>query len=249
LDDRIGTLVVIVLLLLFGWAVYSAVSRPPAQLDFSVQLSQVRFGDSVSIPVTVHNQGGPATGVSVDATSDALESFFANAFDLSSGSTYIAQATARAADKPDGFYSLAIRLSWTDSAGSHVSSWKNYTIILLPAVEVRNVHWTIRNWVWAVDTIGQTDNTTLYFKIGSRSTSSIYSGMVAKLVLLTQGSGISTGPPIAIPDLGPSGVSREFSFSVSTNNTPPGKYKLSITLMAGDQKAAEFTVELTVEAR
>lgn len=78
--------------------------------------------------------------------------------------------------------------------------------------------------------------------------SSIYSGLIAQVVSQTPSAGISTGQPITISDLGPSGISKEYSLPIMTYNTPPGKYKLSIVVTVDGETEAQYTVELTVEA-
>jgi hypothetical protein len=243
--------IVVVVLIVIAIAITMSKTTPPspAQLDFSVDFPKaISPGQSVSIYVSVTNNGMDAKDVSVVVVSDAV-SAITEQKDVGKNATVAITVSLLGKDIQDGSYSLRARLKYSDQLGSHETADKEYSIHLLPSAELTDVKFQQELMhPFGKDTIGKTDSTTVLFKIHSKSSTVIYSGMTAKATLSINVAGVTIDPAsILIEPIGPNGKTADYSFKISSNNTPPGTYDLSIYLFSKDnQLIQQQTLHLTV---
>lgn len=250
---EIGILAIIVVIILIVAAVaiarYTASPPAPAQLDFSLSFPKTASpGQSASAFVSVTNNGMDAKDVIVVVVSDAV-SAVSEKKDIRKGSTVAITASISGNDIQDGPYSVKVRLRYSDQLGSHETANKETAIHLLPNAELTDVrfqpdllHPFGKNTIW------KKDSTILLFKVHSKSNAVIYSGIMSKVTLSINVAGLTIDPlSIQIEPIGPNGRTGDYSYKISSDNTPPGTYGLLIHLFSKDsQLMQQQTMQLIV---
>ena len=225
-------------------------SKPePAQLSFEVSLSNVVALTSSEVMLDVKNQGGDATDVTPILISDALSASPVQPVRVPRGETVRIALKIAGRDVQYGEKTADIRLRYSDATGDHETTSNRISFYLFPSVELFEIKWqTDLLHPLGKNSIGKTDSTTLYFRVHSGSKSIIYSGLLVKVWPSMQVPGLTLSPDLTlIESIGPDGRTGSYSVSISSNNSPPGKYTIGITLLTSDNKAIlQQSVELVI---
>lgn len=208
-------------------------------------------GTSLTLNASIRNTGGEAKGVSVSLNSDAFGQVSSNSINVPANQTVYVQCEAQIQDVTNREYGVTINVNYNGAAT--VATNNNAQFYVLPSVKITDVHFvTVGGFLGigasAKSTIGQNDNTTLFFEITSGSSTSTYTSISATATSPQGTMGLVITPnPVALADIGPSGQSNEYSFALSTHNTPNGKYIITIQLFSGQYEfASDSSKTLTV---
>ena len=219
-----------------------------ANLHASLITTNGKALDKPTLNVSISNTGGDAKGVSVSLNSDAFSQLSTIQVDVPASQTVYAQCKVQIKDVNSQEYSVSIVCSCNGAENT-----SNSQFYVLPAIGIVNVRWYQVGFIVLSDksTIGPNDNTTIYFKITSQSTSWTYTVQLSATATVpgnTQGLTI-TPSSIALGSPGPQGTSNEYSFGLRTHNTPNGKYVITIHVLAGSYEiASDNSKTLTVSS-
>ena len=222
-----------------------------ATLSFSLDFPKVLLPTVVADAIVhVAATGDDARSVTVKSDSPHIL-VEGQPVDVRSGTSADIKVHVEARDVHDGPYKAQLWLYFSDSAGTHDTEAKEVSFYILPHVSLQDVRWASDFWhPFGKGEIGRTDSTTASFKISSQSKNMVYEGMVATAAFMVSDPGLKIIPTqMSIEPIGPQGRSNDYGFTIDSNNTPPGKYMLLISLFSKDhQLVAEATLELTVTA-
>jgi len=171
--------------------------------------------------------------------------------DIGLGSAVDLDATVQALDVQDGSYEARMWVHYSDTTAIHDSDPTKVSFFIVPHASINQLRWASDFFhPFGKGTIGKTDSTTLLFRVASQSQSIVYQGLTAKLIFNVSAPGLSAAPnAISLDTIGPQGVSKDYTVTVNSNNTPPGVYTLLVSLYSKDnQTVAQGTLELTVTA-
>jgi hypothetical protein len=244
----IAVVVVILIVIAVFWSFSQKPQQEPTRLTFSFDFPKsIVPGQSKSATITVTNNGGDASRVTPVLLSDAV-TVSSGSVDLKKGTTTTITLTITGKDIVDGSYALIVFLQYSNQLGMNKTDSKGTSIYLLPHVEFTNVRYQTEYLLFTKDTIGKSDSTNLLFQVQSMSSSTIYNGMTASIRMSMNVPGLSATPTsLPIGSLGPNGKTTDYSFKILSNNTPPGKYSLQISLYSKDnQLITQTTMPITV---
>ena len=232
------------------YPMWQEVSKPePARLSFEVRPFNVVALTSSEIMLDVKNEGGDATDVTPVLVSDALLPSSVQSVRVRRGETVRIALKITGQDVQYGEKTADIRLQYSDASGDSETTSKRVSFYLLPSVELFEIGWqTDLLHPLGKNNIGKTDSTALHFRVHSGSKSIIYSGLLVKVWPSMQVPGLTLSPNLTpIESIGPDGRTGSYSVSISSSNSPPGKYKIGITLLTSDNKPImQQSVELVI---
>jgi hypothetical protein len=216
-------------------------------LDFPKTLSP---GTLVQSTVQVTVLGDDAKNVSVHTDSTVLI-IASSPLDIKSGTSTNFNFSLSANDVQDGPYSANVWLTYSDSSGPQNSKPITESFYLLPKIQVEDLRFTPDFWhPLGKGTIGETDSTSVLFKVSSGSKNVIYQGIYATTSLSVAAPGLTLNASIIpVSALGPQGTSNDYSITIKSNNTPPGQYVIFLSLYSKDnQFVTQASIALTVSA-
>jgi hypothetical protein len=225
----------------------------PTTLSFTVDLPDLTPSVVTVVTVHINSENGDAKSVTLKTDSAVLQ-LDNSSIDVKSGAPADLKLSAIAADVQDGACTAKFWLHYLDSMRAKDSSAKQISFYILPHVVIQKPNWAL-DW-WAPDwsqplgksKISESDSTVARFVVASESKSITYQGIIAKASLEISGLGLAIqAPSMQIDPIGPQGQSHEYSFTITSNNTPPGEYTLLIQLFSKDgqlitQNAIQFQV-------
>jgi hypothetical protein len=239
-----------------GTSTESEQYAPPAPSPASLSLTFVQSfpqtltpGMNDSISVQVSNVGGSAQGVTLHTDSKVLllSSSSVNSNPQTNG---VITASVVAMDVEDGQYNANFWVTYSDATGSHNSTATEISFYVLPLLKLSGIT-TVDFWhPFGHSTIGPSESTTLYFKVTSMSQNVIYEGMRVSAIWSISAPGLTTVPStISLSPVGPKGTSGNYNINITSNNTPPGQYTLTLLLYSKDnQLIDQQNFVLTVNA-
>lgn len=250
MDKRLAAILLVVVVITLGiaCAIYYSGSNgtkaPEIVPNLYVDLVTLsgKAGTSSTLNVSISNVGAEAKGVSVNLYSDAFGQVSSNSVDVPANQTAYAQCNAQIKDVANGEYGVTVRCNY--NGAGEVNTNNNSQFYVLPSIEITDVHFVMvggfYGWLASEkDTIGQNDNTTLIFEIKSDSAISTYTSISATATSPQGTLGLVITPnPLALASIGPRGKSNEYSFALSTHNTPLGKYIITIQFFSGQYEVA-----------
>jgi len=248
LNKKLVALFLVVIAVIAGVVIYHYYSQvgPTAETPPSLYIDLVtlsgKSGTSSTINMSISNVGGEAKGVSLNLYSDAFGQVSSNSVDVPANRTVYSQCNAQIKDVANGEHRVTISCSY--SGAGQVSTNNSSQFYVLPSIEITDVHFVMVGGFLGIgayedSTIHQNDNTTLIFEIKSNSAVSTYTDLSASATSPqgTLGLVITLSPP-TLDNIGPQGTSREYSFAISTHNTPLGKYIITIHIFSGQYEVA-----------
>lgn len=245
----------IVLLLIVAIAAFAYVSfsnqqkkQAPAQLTLAIPIVQAAGGRETTFSFGITNAGGDAHQVTLKIQSSSFGEVDLPAADVAAGSQVVDPATIQLRDLVNGQYPVSTVLAYSDVNGTHQMTG-SFSFYLLPNVQVTSFSWQpggILN-LQQKDIIGPNDNTKFSMKVESGSGSATYVHLSVSASFAEVAEGLTITPSTqTVSDVGPSGTTQAYSFTVTSNNTPSGKYNIIISVLADGIVAAQQTVVLTV---
>jgi hypothetical protein len=225
--------------------------QSPARLTVATPIVNPVAGQAFNLPFTILNQGGQANQVILTLTSSIFSpSTISNLpTTVSAGSQVPITIEPVFQDVPYGSYSISTTISYQDSNGTHSYAGPTFSLYVVPNVQITNVGWPAAGLfnLGTKNSIGPNDNTRVYFNVQSGSSTVVYGGLSAVAVVNPQVSELTVSPTsIAIESIGPNGKTIQYSFMIQSVAAPPGKYNISIEILAGGNVATSLTVQLTV---
>ncbi|MGA2386364.1 MAG: hypothetical protein ABSG33_07515 [Candidatus Bathyarchaeia archaeon] len=222
-------------------------SQPPV-LSVSLDSFLAEATLNYSVAVSVQNTGGEAKGVFVTLESNAFGTVTSNSINVAANATEQVSCLIQVADIANGYYPISISYTYN---GTTTPANISPTCYVLPSIEITNVHWTEPFGYPVVpekSQIGQNDNTALHFEIKSNGHGA-YSDFSATATAPSGTSGLTITPNFSsITGLGPLGQSTDYSFNLASHNVLPGKYVITITVLADGNEVTTHEVTLTVNA-
>jgi hypothetical protein len=257
LDNKWIWIIAVIVLVILGVAAIVWVSMnsngTSAEPELSVNLLTLygKAGSSLPLNISISNVGGDAKGVSVNLHSDAFGQVSSNPIDVSANQTVYVQCNAQVKDVTSAEYGVTV--SCSHSGAAIVNTDNSSQFYVLPSIELTDVHFVMTGGFLGIgayekDNIGQNDNTTLLFEIKSDSANWTYTGLSATATLPQSTLSLTITPnPLSIDNIGPQGTSKEYSFAVTSHNTPLGKYTITIHVFSGQYEIAiNNTKQVTV---
>jgi hypothetical protein len=248
------TAALLVVILILGISAFAYVSfntqqkrQAAANLSLSVPIVQPVGSQQTTFPFALSNTGGDANQVVLTVESTAFGTVTLPPISVTGGSQVTDPITIQMKDLQNGFYTVSTTLSYQDANGTH-DIRGGFSFYLLPNLQVTNFAWSPQGLaIFGKSSIGPNDNTQFSFEVQSESTTTyIHLSATANVPLTSEGLKITPGSQ-DIQDIGPQGTSQRYYFSISSSNTPPGKYNVTIFIMADNGNiAAQHTVVLTV---
>ena len=220
----------------------------PTRLSFTVDSPDLM--PSVRAVITVHvlSESGDAGQVALKSDSAVLQLDNSSA-DVNSGRSADLKLGVTASDIQDGFYNAKFWLHYLDSGGVEDSSPKLVTFYVLPHVVIDNPGWKPDWTQWlGKNTLKPSDSAVARFDIVSQSKNVTYQGLVAKASFAVSGVGLAVQTQtVPINPVGPQGKSNEYTFTITSSDTPPGQYTLLIELFSKDGKLiTQTTLQFSV---
>lgn len=248
----IAAALLVLLLIVVVYFAYTTYSRPPpspAALSFSLTLPKaIAVGQSVTVLVSVANNGTDAKDVAAFIISDAMSSV-SETTSVKHGAQALVKVSVSGKDVQDGSYGVKVYLQYSDETGSHTTASKETSIYLFPNIELTDARFQPDLFhPLGKGTIGKTDSTTLLFKVHSKSNAVVYSGTLSKAVFSISVPGISIDPSsITVEPIGPNGRTGDYGFNITSDNAPPGTYNIILSLHSKEnQLIMQNTIQLVV---
>lgn len=252
-----STAVVLVFMLLlgavflYGWLTYQPPPQQPASLSFSYSFpNSIPANSRVAVNVTVRNNGGGATSIVIQVSSNAF-SGSSSQFDLGGGQSKKISVDVAASNVQSGRYYGTFQAQYTDVSGRQAVQPTQVSTYILQPVKVTSIGWLVDFFhPLGKSTIGTTDSTSLHFQVQSES-SFPFSGLSVFISVNVTAPGMSFSPQlIQVGSLGPQGTSAQLSTTIATNQTPPGVYFIFVTLLSSDNfQLYSIAAVLTVTAQ
>ncbi len=248
----LGILLVFVAAVLLYWFSISRPSTPqqPASLSFNFNFpNSLPANSNVVLNVGISNQGGDATSILVTVTSPAFGGSSLQ-FDLASGKSTTVSLTLSAKNVQLGRYQGIVQAQYTDVTGRQATAPIAVSTYVLQPVTVTGIGWLVDLFhLGGKSTIGATDSTDLHFQVQSLGSFPI-AGLKVFVSTNVTAHGMTFSPSnIVVGDLGPQGTSAQLSMTISTSNTPPGRYAIFLTIISNDNfQLYKTNVWLTVTA-
>jgi len=225
--------------------------KTTAQLFFRVGFPDVIDPlKSYEVSVQVRNQGGDADNVEPILTSDSVVILGTKSTTVREGEEVTMKIVINGRkDLQYGGKTAEVKLRYKDGSGDHETASTQVSFYLLPAVELFEVGWKPEGLqIFGKGTIGKTDKTELHFRVHSRGEQVIYAGLSAKIQCSTSVPGLSLSPTsMLIERIGPDGRTGQYSVSITSSSSPPGKYMIDIVLVTPEgyvitKQSAELTI-------
>ncbi len=233
-----------------GLLYYNSLPKGPALLSAIIDSFYGKAKASYAIPVSIQNNGVDVNGVVVTLESSAFGTVSSSPFDITSTESTIVNCNVLISDITPGRY--PIKISYTHNGKTSIVNNTQSECYVLPTVSIVDEFW-YRAFGYPLvpekSTIGPNDNTKLSFFIKSDS-SLMYSGFTATATLQPNDDSRLTITPnfSSIADIGPTGKSPEYSFTITSHNMPPGQYAITIHLFFNNQEVATKDVIIKVQA-
>lgn len=234
------TAAIIVIILLVGalsiWELQiPKQQQKPASLQINPSLPvSIAANSGGTITVQVTNQGGDANNVVVQVSSNGFAGG-SSQFSLGANLSTSVSFTVSAKNVPTGRYYGVVQAQYTDVTGNEATPATQVSTYIIQPVTITNIGWASDFLhLLGKSTIGTTDSTSLHFNVQSGGPFSLSGLQVLVSINVTAPGMTFTPSTIAVGSLGPHGTSPQLSFSISTNNTPPGKYAIFLTVLSTD---------------
>ena len=225
-------------------------TNAPAQISISVGSFAAVADSQAQIPVVITNSGGQASQIIVTLSSQAFGSAQLQSVSLGPNKYTTVDSTPSIGDIQPGLYQLSIQYTYHDSNGTHSMGAGAVSFTVVPSIKIAGFSWETTGFLITSpkSTIGSNDNTQVFLKISSNSQSQTYNGLVATIEMVTSAQGLTITPTsLPLGAIGPQGTSQQYSFTLTSNNTPPGKYSLELLISYSNSVGiATYAFELTV---
>ena len=254
-NGYLPVLVVLVIVML-GVGIYYAFSsfqqkQSPARLSVATPIVNPVAGQASSLPFTIVNQGGQANQVILTLTSSVFSTSPISNIPVTVPAGGQAPLTIEPVfqDVAYGPYSISTKITYQDSNGTHSYAGPTFSLYVVPNVQITDVGWPGAGLfnLGTKNSIGPNDNTKVYFNVQSGSSSAVYEGLSAAAVVSPQVPQLTVSPAsIAVESVGPNGKTIQYSFMIQSVAAPPGKYEITVEILAGGNVATSLSVQLTV---
>ena len=244
--SKLLAVLIIVILAIVALVAYSYFNQNNGSpnLTFDFPSSSGKASEQTTLTLNITNHGFEAKGVVVHLASEAFDHASSNPTDILSNQSASVSFELTVNDVPNGDYGVTITYEYRGI--SEVKNGNSESFYVIPSVQIVDEHWSGLG-IFEESKIKQNDNTIFYFKIKNDLTST-YTGLTATVKLPPNTLYLTITPPTVVLDsLGPTGTSREYTFTFASNGTPPGTYDFEVQIISGQYEAFKDTFTIWVE--
>lgn len=232
-------IVVLVIIVLMGAFLYVE-SQVPRKQEPARLLISSSFPPSISAnangvaSIQVTNQGGDATGITVQVSSSGFTGNSAP-FSLGPNQSETISLVVLTKNVQTGRYYGIVQAQYTDVTGKQATSPIQVSTYVIQPLTITNIGWLVDLFhPFGKNSIGTTDSTALHFQVQNEGPF-LSNGMEVVVSSNVTAPGMTFTPStVAVGNLGPQGTSSQLSFNISTDNSPPGRYAIFLTVLSVD---------------
>lgn len=255
-----NAILAIVVILMIGAGVYALLSysnsnhpqtttskETAAALYLTPPTVQAVGGQLTSFGFPISNNGGDASNVVLALQSPSFGTVNLLPISVPGHGQAVDQASIQMKDLANGYYLVSATLTYDDVNGSHQSPG-SFSFYLLPNLKITGFAWN--NYVTAPlgkSSICRNDNTGFSVQITSKSGSATYSSLSVSAAFAETAEGLTISPPNQpAMDIGPQGTSQSYGFTITSVNAVQGNYNITVSILASNYLATQFTFLLKV---
>jgi len=254
-----AALIVVVLLIVVAVFALFSYSNPnqksttaketPAALSLGVPTIQAIGGQSALVDFAIANNGGDASNVVLALQSPSFGAMTLPSISVPAHGQAVDQANIQMKDLANGYYSVSTTLTYDDVNGTHQAS-SSFSFYLLPNLKITGFSWNSDFFhPLGKSSIGPNDNTGFSVQITSKSGSATYSSLSVSAGFAEVAEGLTITPSNQpAGDIGPQGTSQSYGFTITSVNAVAGSYNITVSILASNFLATQYTFLLKVNS-